>query len=202
MVDLPNDVKNVVGIELLDYKFPQELCYINNTNNELIIIVDGEEKDIELEPGNYSIDEIVEGLQDAFNQYKININIDIDDGEHIILSSTKEIFSFKNDQKYLTRMLGFTEDYYEGERVYRSENKHSLVSKIYLYIDNISDNEPFGIIDLKNKRTTSIIKKFNNPISEIKEMILKFKRRKTKEDDLIDFLNKPHQITFKFESKN
>jgi hypothetical protein len=202
MVDLPNDVKNVVGIELLDYKFPQELCFITKDNNQLFIIADGEEKEIELEPGKYSIDEIVEGLQDAFDQYKININIDIDNNEHIILSSSDDIFSFKNDKNSLTRMLGFTENYYEDEKVYKSENKHSLVSKIYLYIDNISNNEPFGIIDLKDKKSTSIIKKFNQPISEIREMILKFKRRQTKEDDLVDFYNKPHQITFKFESKN
>ena len=200
MVDLPNDVKNVIGIELLDYKFPPELCHITKENNKLIIIIDDDEKEIELEPGKYSINEIIEGLQDVFNQYEIKINIDIDNNEHIILSSLETEFSFKNDKNSLTIMLGFTKDHYEDERVYKSENKHSLVSKIYLYIDNISKNEPFGIIDLQNKKNTSIIKKFNQPISVIKEMILKFKRRQTKDDDLINFDNKPHQITFKFES--
>ena len=155
-----------------------------------------------MEPGKYSINEIIEGLQNVFNQYEIKINIDIDNNEHIILSSLETEFSFKNDKNSLLIMLGFTKDHYEDERVYKSENKHSLVSKIYLYIDNISNNEPFGIIDLQNKKHTSIIKRFNQPISVIREMILKFKRRQTKDDDLIDFDNKPHQITFKFESNN
>ncbi len=203
MVELPNSLKNITGIEILDYSFPKELCYINENNNKLIILIDEDEKTIELENGNYSIDEIVDSLQTAFDNENMNLNIDIDDNEHIVLSSTGTEFSFKNSENNsLGRVLGFIHDLYENERVYISEDKHTLVSKIYFYIENISNNEPFGIIDLKNKKTNNLIKKFNQPIKEIKEMILKFKRRQTKEDDLINFYNKPHKLTFKFESKN
>jgi hypothetical protein len=198
MVDLPKNLKNIIGIEVLDYSFPKELCYINKDNNKLIIIVNNEEKVIELEDGQYSINEITNGLQAAFDNEEMNISIDIDDNEHIVLSSMENEFSFKNDS--LGNVLGFVEEEYSREKVYISENKHSLVSKIYLYIENISNNEPFGMIDLKSRKITPLCKKFNNPISEITEMILKFKRRITKEDDLIDFYNKPHKMTFKFES--
>jgi hypothetical protein len=203
MVDLPENLKNIIGIEVLDYSFPKELCHINdinNNNNKLVILVNQEEKVIELEDGQYSIDEITDGLQAAFDTEEMNISIDIDDNEHIVLSSMENEFSFKNDS--LGKVLGFTEEEYSGEKVYISENKHTLVSKIYLYIDNISNNEPFGIIDLKSRKVTPLSKKFNKPISEIKEMILKFKRRLTTEDDLIDFYNKPHKMTFKFESSS
>jgi hypothetical protein len=200
MVDLPENLKNIIGIEVLDYSFPKELCFITNNNNKLVIIIDNEEKVIELEDGQYSIDEITEGLQAAFDNEDMKINIDIDDNEHIVLSSLENEFGFKNDS--LGKVLGFTEEEYSREKVYISENKHSLVSKIYLYIDNISNNEPFGMIDLKSRKVTPLSKKFIKPISEIKEMILKFKRRPTKEDDLINFYNKPHKMTFKFESNS
>jgi len=200
MVDLPENIKNISGIEILDYSFPKELFTINENNNQLIIIINQEEKIIELESGNYSIDEIIDGLQSAFDADDIAINIDIDTEEHIILSSPKLEFAFKNDDNSMMQILGFKEKFYNNERVYRSETKHMLVSKIYFYIDNISNNEPFGVIDLKSRNNSTLIKKFNKPINEIKEMILKFKRRPTQDDDLIDFLNKPHKLTFKFET--
>jgi hypothetical protein len=201
MVDLPKNLKNVTGIELLDYSFPKDMCFINKKNNQFLIHLDGEEKLIELEDGNYSIEEIIEGLQSAFDDEKMGIHIDIDDDEHVVLINKKKDFILKNEFNSLGKVLGFTKNNYEGEQIYRSENKHTLVSKIYFYIDNISQDEPFGIIDLKNKHKP-LIKKFNKPISEIKEMILKFKRRNTTEDDLIDFSEKPHRMTMKFESKN
>ncbi len=202
MVDLPDKYKNVTGIEVLDYNFPKDLCKINKNNNQLEIIMDGEEKLIELEDGEYSIDEIIDGLQSAFDDNNMALSIDIDNDEHIVLSSTDKEFSFKNEENSLGKILGFTEDEYKDDRVYKSENKYSLVSKIYLYIENISPQEPFGIIDLKSNKKNPLIKHFNQPISEIKEMILKFKRRPTDEDDLVNFSNKPHKLTFKIESKN
>ena len=202
MVDLPDKFKDVTGIEVLDYSFPKDLCKITKDNNQLMIIIEGEEKLIELEDGTYSIDEIVDGLQSAFEAEEMKINIEIDEDEHIVLSSSEQEFNFRNDEKSLGRVLGFTEELYENKLVYVSENKHSLVSKIYMYIDNISKEEPFGMIDLKANKIKPIIKRFNQPLSEIKEMILKFKRRPTKEDDLIDFSKKPHKLTFKFESKS
>ena len=202
LIELPEEIKNIVGIEVLDYSFPSDLSYINKNNNQLVINFNNEEKVIELENGNYSINEIVEGLQNAFEADEMNINIDIDDNEHIVLSSTDTEFSFKNNDRSLAKLLGFTEKSYNGERVYISENKHMLVSKIYLYIDNISNNEPFGVIDLQSNKTHPLTKRFVKPIGQIKEMILKFKRRRTNEDDLIEFNRKPHRLTFKFESKN
>ena len=201
MVDLPDKFKDVTGIEVLDYSFPKDLCKITKDNNQLMIIIEGEEKLIELEDGEYSIDEIVDGLQSAFEAEEMKVNIEINEDEHIVLSSSVQEFDFKNDERSLGRFLGFIEELYEGKLVYSSENKHSLVSKIYLYIDNISKKEPFGMIDLKANKVKPLIKKFIKPLSEIKEMILKFKRRQTEEDDLIDFSKKPHKLTFKFESK-
>ncbi len=202
LVELSNKYKNVTKIELADYDFPKDLCYINKKNNQLIIYINDDEKQIELEKGNYTIDEIIEGLQEAFDDEKIDLNISLDSDEHIILQSNSR-FSFANDS--LGRVLGFTKDNYENQKYYQSENKHLLVSKLYIFIENILKDEPIGIIDLTKNKKEPIMKKFTKPISEINEMIIKFKRRPINDDnddDLVNFQKKPHNITLKLESRN
>ncbi len=101
---------------------------ITNNNNKLVIEFDGDKKEIEIEPKNYSIDEIIEELNDAFIKLNISIHISTHENEYIIFYSYKYIdFSFKNEENQLTRLLGFTKDYYGSDIIHQSENKYSVV---------------------------------------------------------------------------
>ena len=63
-----------------------------------------------------------------------------------------------------------------------------------MFIENISSNEPIGLIDLNKPK--SVKKEFKKPINELKEIIVKFKASK-EDDELVDFYKKPHQFNLK-----
>ncbi len=101
---------------------------ITNNNNKLVIEFDGDKKEIEIEPKNYSIDELIEELNDAFIDLGVSIHTSIYENEYIIFYSYNyKHFSFKNEENQLTRLLGFTEGYYGSDIIHQSENKYSVV---------------------------------------------------------------------------
>lgn len=100
---------------------------ITNNNNKLVIEFNGDKKEIEIEPKNYSIDELIEELNDAFIKLNISINISVYENDYIIFYSYKyKDFSFKNEETQITRLLGFTKDYYGSDIIHQSENKYSV----------------------------------------------------------------------------
>ncbi len=97
---------------------------ITEDNNKLVIIINGEEHKFEIQPRQYPVKQFAGAIHDIFINFDINIHIGVYENGDVVMYSPQYYFSFKNEEGYVTRMFGFTEDYYEGKRVYNSENKH------------------------------------------------------------------------------
>ena len=198
MVELPKKVTNVSSIEISKYKFADYNISIDESNNECTFSMKGEEKTIQLDEGKYDIAQIIETIQNTFDEENTDLYLKIEpESDKVIIhnkNSTK--FELINDDKSILRVFGFTKNVYKGNSTYKGEEAHKLNNTVYMYIQNISKDEPFAIIHLGKNNT--IKKQFDKPIPELTELIITFKRMKTMNDILFDFQKKPHEITFKF----
>jgi hypothetical protein len=77
------DYKNVDAIELVSYKFTDIYYQIDNTNNEFIYSKNGKEKIIQLDSGNFTLGEIIDTIQDTFNENNDDIEEEIIDNKII-----------------------------------------------------------------------------------------------------------------------
>jgi len=92
------------------------------------------------------------------------------------------------------------------DNVYTDVTEFSLVDydipcmsddEVYLFIINISDNEPFAHINLKKDKQLPIVKKFDTPIEELADVIIKFKTNDDiMSEKLYDFKEKGHTLKF------
>jgi hypothetical protein len=194
LFEMPKIIKNISNIELLNFDIPNPLTPINQDNNQLLIIINQEEKFIELDSGIYTIDELIEGIQSAFDQEDMKINISENNG--YIQFKSNDTFTIDNTKNSLAKIFGFNKSIYKNDTEYTSETKHHLVSKLYIYIDTIDKNNFMFMIDFADKNKSILNKKFKT-VDELSDLIIKFKRSITEDDDLYDFDNKPHILKIK-----
>ena len=197
MVQLDKPYKNIKCIELIDYKFPNmsQDIEITNDNNEFTFIFDNDEQSVQLDTGIYNIKNVINTIQEVLDDAEIHLQLKINNNKIIIQHTEKENFGLKNDEHSILRELGFTNETYEDNYKYVGEDEIKNITKMYMFIENISEKDPIGLIDLE-KSVTPIKKQFKKPINELKEMIIKFKINKD-DDDLVDFNKQPHELNFK-----
>jgi hypothetical protein len=101
----------------------------------------------------------------------------------------------------LLKIMGYNVETYKNSTKYISDS--AIKTKLYLYIDTISQKEPIGVIDMtKPHKIQKIHKIIDPPIKELNELIIKFKNKITEEDDLHDFDNEPHKMTIVLSNNN
>jgi hypothetical protein len=200
LVELSDPVKNIACIEITDYKFPKpnKKITINENNNQFVFDID-EEQTIELEEGEFNINDIIEATQNIFEQNDINIQLSITPDNRVVIKSNNE-FILKNESGSILKSLGFTKKIYKNKSKYIAESCCINSSRLYLFIDNISTKDPIGMIELDKKEITPIRKEFKTPIDELTDILLKFKTNNTEDNDLYDFNEEPHVLTLKLES--
>jgi len=196
MVELDKTFTNVKCIEIQNYNFPklEKEIEITDDNSDFTFSVNDDEQSVQLENGIFTVKEIINTIQDVLDEADINLKLSIINNKITIKHQENEEFNLINNNGSILRELGFTEDVYENDSSYTSENEIKNINKIYMFIDNISSNEPIGLIDLNKPK--SIKKEFKKPISELKAIIVKFKVSKD-DDELVDFYKKPHQFNLK-----
>ncbi len=199
MVELPSDIRRFNTIEILDYNLPKTYKPIDDDSCKLFFLKNNQELEIELPTGVYSIDDIIEGIQNTFDNEDINLKI-IKIEDYITIKSTDDHKFIMECSDDFGKLLGFRQDKYENSNEYTSEEKHNIITTLYLYIKNLDTTQKdiYLEIDLLSKNKNSQLKLDNSATFKNNEMIITFKRRKTSEEDLVDFNNKPHTIKFNF----
>lgn len=198
MVDLKKEfgciLKNIREINITNIDIPF-VPLIDDKSNTLDIKSDKEKtKELTLSNGEYLIDEIIDVLNDGFKNENMDITVDITKDDRIVFhQNNNEEFEMDFSHSKLGQYLGFTYETYEGSNKYTSEKQHAFnIKPIYLYITNIMD-EPFAIIESKNK-FKQYVTKFQSDIPELKYLMFQFRKEKTEKENLYDFYERPHEI--------
>ena len=183
-----NNINNVISIKLNHYSLPNIQFNIEeNKNNALIIKKDNIEMKILINKGKYTID----SLLDALNSKLDNIKLSLTQEQTIKIESL-------NDSKFdllptllSTNNLGFTSDS-TNNTSYIADNIWDLRidNKVYLYITNLSNNVPFGI--LFNHGNSHCEFKFKEPF-DIDSLDIVFKDSK---GNNYNFYNLEHSLSF------
>lgn len=197
LIELVSKLHGVTEIILQENKLPYPV--LNIEHNTLTFIYDGDLKEVEIESANYTIIELIQVLQSAFSECSTNIKINLLKNNKIVIEDNKNKFDLMNDENSVLRYLGFTKDKYESKNTYTSNNENEFITKLYMYIDNFDRVKPFAVIDLLDANK-SYSKKFDKPVALLEDLIIKFKKEETKEDKLVDFNKKTHELVFKIVS--
>lgn len=152
-IDLINKY-NIFGIELVNCTIPQSQYTINSYNNKFYF---EETVDtlltITINPGNYTINELITVLQNELNTvgnssylvtlqntYNINISSDVTGGSGI--------FNILNNSQNILNTLGYNNISKTGSFSYTSENRYNLnkTRTALLHFYNIPNIEPFVVV--------------------------------------------------------
>ena len=198
MIDIKDNknriYKNLSNLKLKITELTTIRPIIDNTCNTLNIIISNETKKIELDDGEYSLDDLVEGITE--NLTDVNIKCKKDKKGRVIFENTNSNdFEIDCENNSFGKFLGFMEQKYEGSSKYISETSSALLlDSIYLYFVNISAEKPFCKINLDKS-----IEYLYNPkdiVAELDCLIIQIKDSKTIEE--VDFHNFNEQL-FEFE---
>ena len=188
-----SNVNNISLIKLISYSLPNNIYNINNNNNELIINFENDDNVvIKIKPGKYNINNLINNINDKLE----NIQLSLTDTQNIKITSEKPFRLVKTNLSY--NNLGFKKYNEEFEKNLLSDHIWDLrlPDKLYLFIDNINNNIPFGILYF-NKIIQSEIK-FDDPINLNNFHI----RICDKNKNLYDFNNLKHTLNFQLEVVN
>ena len=123
----------------------------------------------------------------------------IDSNKNIVIKSTNnEQFKLLKCGNDIKRMLGFTQSVYEDDIEYIAEDKCSLDSRVYLFLEGI-DIKPFAELDLSSDIHKTHRKMFNKkPLDKLDSFAIKFKKNNiTDNEEMYNFDNKPHELNFR-----
>ena len=155
--------------------------------NGLEIVQNNDANNIQLDSGDYDINELFEGICAVYNEKGVMINIMINKNNNVVISCDDEIM-LNVDETSLAKLLGFDEGEYMGTKIIAS-NK-CVWNKYYMYIVNIYENEPICEI-YSNGKHKMLNNTFSNLISQFEGMIVQFKLT---DGNLIDFKGRSHQF--------
>jgi len=197
-IDL-GEYRNIVSISLEDYDFPELQNNINESNNKLSFKQNGELVCLDIEPGIYNISSLISAIHEGVES-NITIRAEIS-GIINISSLNNSVFTLHNDENSILGTLGFNKKKYDSRSSYRSEQHHKLLisDKIYLFLDNIKENEPFAVINANTNSSDTcpiVLDLIGEPIDKLTKLSIKFKIG-PKSNQLYNFNGRPHSMTFK-----
>ena len=220
---------NVNSIKLLYYSLPfnnyniEENLYnilkIKNKNSSII-------HEISIKTGNYNINTLLTFINLKFNELNIKLNIYVDDIEQkIIIDSIKSDDSKESNESnesneinesnesnesnefliiptdFSNKILGFdNNNEFKNKKIANRIYDLRLNNKIYLYLENISSSQPFGIFHKQNNLSNNLEQsnaffKFTEQFS-LDKLDLAFRNNK---GDYYNFYNLPHELIFLLE---
>ena len=202
LIDFADEVdetfKNVTDIKLTNI----DICmipHIDETCNTLEI--NGME--LELDDGDYTINEIMELFNETMESAELNITVTNIDGKITIESTNEEEFEMNCEGNSIAKYLGFVGQKYSEQSKYVAEIGNAFHENgIYLYLKNISSDQPFAVINSDGSFEQKITS-FGNGIPELSCLIVQFKTDITSDDDnFANLLAAPHRLTFTFSASS
>jgi hypothetical protein len=160
------------------------------------IVIDG--NTLILDEGTHDILEIIEAINGSLESVECSITVSLLKGKIVIESEDNDKFDIDCSENSIGKFLGFTNEIYENKSKYVAELPHSFLSgPIYLYIINISNSEPFAVINKDGLLEQKISSFEDMPISKLKCMIIHFRTKQTSDDGyLVNFGGVDNEITF------
>jgi hypothetical protein len=204
---LLNKGKQISGVKkiIIDKVNFQLVPKITEKTNTFSIFCD-ENYDIVLNPGDYTLEEIIEGFNENYDSEGCGIIVSEKDGFICVKQNTDEVFDMDcSVENSICNLLGFENKKYSGSSKYISKIRHAFNEKsIYMYIININEKEPFAKINVDGSFEQYIID-FAKPL-DLEYMVLQFRtKNKNDNDDENEMANLgciPHKITLKFDIIN
>ena len=195
-------LKNISDIEIVDISINSFNELTETNNNIKIINAEGVEEELEFPPEKYTIDEIIEAFNDGMNDLGWNIEMSEKKGIISIINTDDDDFEINCIENSIFKNLGFYEESYADKHKYIGELKHSFVEKpIYLYIKNISNNEPFGKINPDG--TYEKLRNLGITISNLDGIIIQFRSDKTSDETaLVNLAGIPHKFTLSIKTSD
>uniref|UniRef100_A0A6C0EA11 SAP domain-containing protein n=1 Tax=viral metagenome TaxID=1070528 RepID=A0A6C0EA11_9ZZZZ len=196
-----NIYKNITNLKVTDGNFPKFVPKITSDTTKLCFSIDDEKTILELdEDEDYGLDELINLINDYLTSESTNIECKVDNKGRVIFQHKEgKNFDILCDDNSFAKLLGFTKETYTGKSKYVSEESNKFEIKfIYLYIENITKQEPIAKID----KDGNIIQMYTikTPIEKLKSFVIKFKRNITEADDLYNFFGNTHSFNVSFEA--
>ena len=192
-------IDNVSGIKLMSYSLPIPRFNIEtNKNNILEFKVNDSIYKIDVPTGKYTIDELIFKLNtkiESIESINSNIKLSINNEQFIVMTSSEPTDQIEIILTELSKNnLGFITP------LYLDDNKNTIIAnklwdlriedKVYLYLNNLSDEIPFGILYFNGNSICQF--KFEKPFN-LSELEIVFKDSK---GNLYNFYNLPHSLSF------
>jgi hypothetical protein len=192
-------INNAIGIKLMSYSIPNSMFNIEeNKNNELKLLYKNNEIILTVPNGKYTIDELIDSLNtDLINKNLNEINIKLNKQQKVVIeSSNEEKFSIITTN-LSSDNLGFIETCNDNQ-IYIANRIYDLRmnDKVYLFLNNLSDEVPFGILHFNGKSVCQF--KFEKPFN-IDKLEIEFKDSKGLP---VNFYNLQHNLSFMIEKIN
>jgi len=190
-------INDAIGIKLMSYSIPNPLFNIEeNKNNQLKLLYKNEEIILNISNGKYNIEDLVEILNlELSNKNLTEIEIKLNKQQKIIIeiSNDEEVLSII-PTLLSTENLGFTSSS-ENKKIHIADKIWDLrmIDKVYLFLNNLSDEVPFGILHFNGKSICQF--KFEKPFN-IDKLDIEFKDSKGLP---INFHNLSHNLSFLIE---
>ena len=183
----------------MSYSIPNSMFNIEeNKNNELKLLYKNNEIILTVPNGKYTIDELIDSLNtDLINKNLNEINIKLNKQQKVVIeSSNEEKFSIITTN-LSSDNLGFIETCNDNQ-IYIANRIYDLRmnDKVYLFLNNLSDEVPFGILHFNGKSVCQF--KFEKPFN-IDKLEIEFKDSKGLP---VNFYNLQHNLSFMIEKIN
>lgn len=214
--NLDKKLTDITRIELNSYDFPLINNNINDTNNKIYFkmdVVKSEETNndsdsevrgseeyeeitqIIIPHGSYDISSLIKKMNKLCKSYRIAFTYNKNSSNVTVKSEADSNLILYNDNNdSVFKILGFTEDNYNDEKSYVSEDVFDVRKNkfIKLIINNISDSK-FCEIGLNQNKTTLYYKDYSPPISSLDSLSISLL---DSNDNVVDFCNLSHKLEF------
>ena len=189
-------IKNVMSIKLISHTIPEPKYNIEtNKNNLLLFKINDTTHNIELNSGLYNIELLINEINRLLESNNLNISTKISLDQKIVFTSENNFDILPTS--LLVNNLGFSNEEYSNNNEYKSNKVWDLRldNKVYLYLDNLSDN-PFGVLYFNNLSNTNLQFKFDKPfnLNKLDIKLLDTKGMKYNMNNL------PHVLSFVLET--
>lgn len=214
-VRFDDDIEDVMNMQMISIDIPLSSYMINKYFNTFTLIVDDESRNIVLEEGDYTEQELASHITDVINT-NINVTYNSKKDGFVFTGTTPFSISFKNQSanNSLHSMLGFKHDIYtsDGANIIKSPHRKNFNFNNYIVMsidqfDLLKSNSnnlhrTFAVIvksyyDINMGDIPQLIKYCTPPIARLSRIKISFKDRF---GNPYDFQNLDHRIELLFTS--
>jgi hypothetical protein len=180
----------VTGLKLMSYSLPIPRFNIEENKNDCLSLkVNDTIITINLETGKYSIEDLISILNSKLKENDDTLTISLNSQQNIIIESTDSMKELTIESTMLSKTnLGFIKTVTGNKLVSDNSWDLRIEDKVYLYLNNISEDVPFGILYFNGMSICQF--KFQSPFM-LDNLDIIFKDSK---GNKYNFYNLPHSL--------